>query len=499
MRFANILWLVLAVGCQATGATDKNDESAPNDDGMVWTSRAYPTGHRATSALLVERGMPAEVQRGQSYEYEIRLTNLTDMALTNVVLTDTAPDGFAVPVGGLEAEAAGGIATWHLGELEAGATRTVRASAMADKPGSVRHVALVTYDAPLAGATTIVEPRLELQRSAPELVVLADGIEVTYVVRNAGTGTAREVVVEEKLPAGFTAEDGDDTVRIEVGSLGPGESRTVTCKVTPEGPSVFESSAQVTGFGGLAAATEKSAVRVTTPLLRGVVAGPQRAAIGQVYTLTVTLGNDGDGPAGNTRAQIRLPDGASFVDSDAAADAVAVDGSVLTWTAGDLQPGSESKLAVRLRADTAAALEFKATANAHGVDEVEMNAAVEQYGIATVDIDVSDEVDPLQAGSQAVYLVTVRNQGTAAATNIKLVCKLEDGMAYVESTGSSKGGAAEGQVVFEAVPELAAKHELTWRVVVTGEKAGDHRFTVAVTADQLDRPVEASESTRFFE
>ena len=45
----------------------------------------------------------------------------------------------------------------------------------------------------------------------------------------------------------------------------------------------------------------------------------------------------------------------------------------------------------------------------------------------------------------------------------------------------------------------AAKATLSWRIVVTGEKAGDARFGVEVTADQLDRPVEASESTRFFE
>ena len=154
---------------------------------------------------------------------------------------------------------------------------------------------------------------------------------------------------------------------------------------------------------------------------------------------------------------------------------------------------------MRLRAATAAALEFKATASAHGVDDVEMTANVEQYGIATVNIEVRDEVDPLQAGSQAVYLVTVRNQGTAAATNIKLVCKLESGMAYVESTGSSKGVEGGGRITFETVPELAAKQGLTWRVVVTGENAGDHRFTVEVTADQLDRPVQAAESTRFFE
>jgi uncharacterized repeat protein (TIGR01451 family) len=245
MKYLNLSVLVLAIACQATGESKKKSASADASDGLVWTSRAYPTGDRSTSALLVERGMPAEVQSGQRYEYAIRLTNLTDMVLVNVVLTDTAPGGFEIPEGAPAAEMAAGLATWRVGELEGGASTTLRASAMAGTPGSYRHIAQATYDAPLAGLTTIVQPKLELERNVPDMAIVIDGVMVTYIVKNAGTGTAREVVIEETLPEGFVAADGTSALRIEVGSLGAGESKTVARKVSAHKPGSFESSAKV--------------------------------------------------------------------------------------------------------------------------------------------------------------------------------------------------------------------------------------------------------------
>ncbi|MHC4956258.1 MAG: COG1361 family protein [Planctomycetota bacterium] len=501
MNYLKLALLVLAAGCQSTGGAGSGESGsdAKRDAQMTWIKRAYPTGKRSTSALLVERGLPAEVQSGQRYEYEIRVTNLTDMVLTNVVLTDTAPNGFEVAEGAAAAEIASGIATWTIGELKGGATITLRASALAGEPGSFRHLARVTYDAPLAGTTTIVQPRLELERSAPETVVQADGISVTYTVRNAGTGTARDVVVEEALPEGFTTEEDGADIRIKIGALRAGEIRTVKRQINASNAGPFESSAKATAFGGLSAATERRVVKVTTPTLRATVAAPARAAIGQVYTLTLTLGNDGDGPARDATAQLTLPKGTAFVDSDAAPDSVKIANGKLVWRPGTMEPGSESKLAIRLRAASAEMFSFVGRAQAHGCDPVDMNAAVEQYGIATVDIEVGDEIDPVLKGSQAVYTVTVRNQGTATATNVKLICKLEAGMSFVEAGGASKGAAVDGTITLEPVAELAAKTTLTWRIVVTGETAGDRRFHVEVSADQLDRPVEASESTRFFE
>jgi uncharacterized repeat protein (TIGR01451 family) len=55
---------------------------------MSTTSLAFPTGDRSTSALLVEKSLPREVKVGQDFDYQIRVTNITDHPLTDVVVRE---------------------------------------------------------------------------------------------------------------------------------------------------------------------------------------------------------------------------------------------------------------------------------------------------------------------------------------------------------------------------------------------------------------------------
>ena len=52
------------------------------------TETAYPTGDRATSVILLERFIPAEVRSGETYLYEVKLTNLTRTEIRDLVLTE---------------------------------------------------------------------------------------------------------------------------------------------------------------------------------------------------------------------------------------------------------------------------------------------------------------------------------------------------------------------------------------------------------------------------
>src|SRR6267142_2366262 len=57
---------------------------------------AYPTGNRASSAILVERISPAEVRLGQPYEYSIKVTNLTNATLSGVIVREKLPGDFSI-------------------------------------------------------------------------------------------------------------------------------------------------------------------------------------------------------------------------------------------------------------------------------------------------------------------------------------------------------------------------------------------------------------------
>lgn len=55
---------------------------------MSSSSMAFPTGDEDTSAVLIEKALPREIMVGEQFEYQIRVTNLTDQPLTNVVIRE---------------------------------------------------------------------------------------------------------------------------------------------------------------------------------------------------------------------------------------------------------------------------------------------------------------------------------------------------------------------------------------------------------------------------
>ena len=85
MRIHLTLLFALLAACATTGGKPAPQKGEP---GVTWVAQALPTGKTSTSAILVERGTPEKVALGKPYEYEIRLTNLTDHELCDVVVDE---------------------------------------------------------------------------------------------------------------------------------------------------------------------------------------------------------------------------------------------------------------------------------------------------------------------------------------------------------------------------------------------------------------------------
>lgn len=116
-------------------------------------------------------------------------------------------------------------------------------------------------------------------------------------------------------------------------------------------------------------------------------------------------------------------------------------------------------------------------------------------------LEVIDVDDPVEVGKDTTYIITVTNQGSDHSRNVRVTCALEAGMEYVSSSGPTTGTlGAEGKVVaFEPLPSLAPKAKASWKVGVRALSEGDVRFKVGMTDDRLERPVEETEATHFYE
>ena len=464
---------------------------------------AMPTGVAATSEVQLEKTSPAEVVLGQTFSYDIKVTNLTNCPLDNVVLTEKIPAGFGfTEASPKEASAKDGEIRWNLGTLKGRESKSVRVTGTAKSVGEIEHCARVTYDRNLCITVVAVEPKLKLVKTAPAEVVKCDPIPVKLVVTNAGTGKAANVKVTDVLPAGLTTVDGKSEVTFSGGTLTSGQSKefNFTAKASKTGK--YENKATAVADGGLKA--EAAATTVVRQPVLAITKKPHRAKIygGQVLRYDIVVTNTGDADAKETKITDVVPAGTTFV---SATDGGQLVGNMVVWNAGTLKPEGEKKVSLSVRCDKLTTLKNVAKAEAICADAVSASATTEVRGIPAILLEVIDLEDPIPVGETVTYEITATNQGSATGTNIKIVVTLEENAQYVSSEACCdprlRAGTLQGTntVEFAPLPELAAKAKAKWKVVVKALTAGDVRLAVAMTEDQLGRPVKETEATRFYE
>jgi uncharacterized repeat protein (TIGR01451 family) len=140
-----------------------------------------------------------------------------------------------------------------------------------------------------------------------------------------------------------------------------------------------------------------------------------------------------------------------------------------------------------------------ATARAHCAEGVTASVETSITGIPAVRLEVVDVEDPVEIGSGTTYVITATNEGTAADTNVRITCDLEDRLQYVSAAGATSGSRVGNTVRFAPLQSLAPKAHATWRVVVTGIKPGEVRFKVTMNSTDLVRAVEETEATHVYE
>jgi uncharacterized repeat protein (TIGR01451 family) len=120
-------------------------------------------------------------------------------------------------------------------------------------------------------------------------------------------------------------------------------------------------------------------------------------------------------------------------------------------------------------------------------------------------LEMSDTQDPIPVGGETSYVIVVQNQGFVPVTNVVLKAVVPPEMALVRATGpvDNKAGGQnkDGQVLlYEALSSLEPGAKRQYEVFVKALRAGDIRFKIEMTADQLKTggPVHQEESTRVY-
>lgn len=467
---------------------------AVSETGSHIVSMTYPSADYGI--IQLDKTLPREVGLNEPFDYSIKVTNLTSVTLTDVMVAEDLPNDFEFIGASPVARKDGNKLAWRIDSLGPKASRQITISGRGIEMDYLENCTTVTHAVQARANVKVVQPQLELMKTVPTEVLLCDPISVEFVVTNSGTGTAQNVKIFDTLPAGLQTVNGQNEVVIDVGSLSAGQSQQFSAQLRATKTGIYVNKAMVSSASGMVAESKPTVTNVRQPKLRIVKTGPKRQYLGRPLAYEITVSNEGDGPAKNTIIEETIPAGVASIEATAGAK---TSGTKLVWELDTLAPNASRKMRVSYIPATAGTLTNSATATAYCAEAVTASMSSSITGIAAVHMEVVDLEDPIEVGSSTTYLITATNQGSASDTNIRIVCALEDKVQYVSSTGATAGSIMGNTVSFAPLPNLASKARATWRVVVRGIRPGDVRFRVTMCSDQLAIPVEETEATHLYE
>lgn len=439
----------------------------------------------------------ASVLAGDAIDYTITVTNPSQVAAPDIVVTDSLPDGVEYVSSSPQADsAAGQTLTWSLGSIAPGGQKTISIRAKATRSGRFENCAEVRGGYGLqtrcCATTVVVSPKLAIEKTCPPAVTVCDPIDYVITVRNPGDGPANNVTVTDTLPDGITV-DGKQTVTVSVGTLAAGESREVRLSAKASRTGRFENRVSASADGGLTADATCTTV-VSKPELAVTKTGPATQIIGRPMKFEITVKNTGDSPARNTVLTDPIPANASF---DSASDGGQFADGRVTWNLGTLEPNQSRTVSISLRGTGRGTIRNTASATAICADG---NAAAETElrGVPAILLECVDDPDPIEVGTTTTYLIEVTNQGTTEDTNTTVVVNLPAELEFVSADGATRGTVSGKTISFAPYPSLAPKQKITYRVIAKGVKEGDVRFRVTLTSDFFKTPIEETESTHVY-
>ncbi|NCA12116.1 DUF11 domain-containing protein [bacterium] len=452
--------------------------------------------------LTVEKRGPREVQVGKAARYEILVRNVGSAIAHDVMLRDSVPYGAALvtttpPASPVNPAAGGppGDLAWMLGSLPPGGQARVAMEVMPKLEGDIGSVASVTFRADASVRSRATKPDLQLDAADPKPVLIGREVKLPITIRNPGTGVATGVVLEGLLPDPLTHQAGKE-LEFDVGQLQPGGSRTLDLSLGSKGPGVH-TIRLVARADGQIQVEQILKVEITAPALELAAEMPVRRYLQRPAVCLISMANTGTAPAKSIELAAQLPPGVKFVRANNAGFYDERTHRVL-WTLEELPPADRGTVElVVMPVDLGPQKIVAAARSADGLSD-QVAHTIEVEGLAAVTFEVTDSEDPIEVSGLTEYVIRVGNQGTKAASGVRLSATILGEMEPVEAKGPATHRIDNLTVSFEPLARLAPTEEAVYRIRVRGHRAGDQRVQVQLTSDDHPAPITKEEITRVY-
>ncbi len=353
----------------------------------------------------------------------------------------------------------------------------------------------------------------------PECVKAGEDLEYRILVENCSAAAAHHVLIRNPLPANArlvraVPEPTRRTPELQwqLGTVPGGARCEILLVLKAVGGADLTNCTRVqfehgqcvtTRIAGFAPAPTTKEPSAGTARLVLEMTGPKQQYINIPAQYFITVRNPGTARAGKVLIANQVPAGATFVKADSRGEFA--DGQV-AWILGDLEPGASKTVALVLRAKEAGEICFQARAEADPGLKAKAEVCTLFKGASALLIEMVDRKDPIPVGGITSYPIEVTNQGQVPVTNLRIKALIPEAMVLTQAKGPGKYQLGEKTpggylpLLFDSLASLEPGAKVEFEVFVRAVQAGDLRFKVEMTADQLKAggPVHEEESTTVF-
>jgi uncharacterized repeat protein (TIGR01451 family) len=438
--------------------------------------------------------VPAEVKAGQDLEYKITVENTSQAAAHHVLVRNPVPANARFVRANPEPTSRAPDLLWQLNTLEAGAKREITLMLSPTSGDEVKSCARVQFEHGECVRTRIARPALRMQKEGPKQALLYDALHYKLILTNTGRADLTNLLLTDILPKGLEHASGKERLSWILGTLAPGQSRSVEYQVIAKATGRLCNKAVAVADGNFRQEME-SCVEVKEAKLDLGVTGPRKRYLTTPAAYQIRVSNPGSAALTHVLLTIPLPPRTSLV---SASQGNQVKDRQLQWSLGTLEPGKSPSLDLILQAQSIGQLCFKATATADRGLSKEVEFCTDFAGVPALALEVEKSEDPVEIGAANAYTITVRNPGTKPAEEVKIVASVPPQMEITQTSGPAEKHQIGQQIAFDALT-LDAGGEARYRIDVKALRAGDVRFKVELTAKPLTAgPVQQEESTTIY-
>jgi len=362
----------------------------------------------------------------------------------------------------------------------------------------------------------VPEGDLDLQVRGPKQAPRGKLATFEITLRNSTSQAVREVGVRCRLPDGVNfpgTEAAEVTARTPL--LEPGETRqwTLSLRMSRVGSHCCEFQLVPPSAVGLPRGETQAGPQGQEGVRRQVcvevverqfsidVWGPARRTEGGRAEFVIVVGNPAAVP--RERVQVRLSHDKALSLRESTENALQTP-TGLEWELGRLAPGETRSVQVEFdcpQVATRAGVQVEVESAGQPAERAEAGVEITPQ-TGPLDLQVWDRTEPVRIGKRGVYEIRLKNLGLETARQVQLEARLPPEVVVLaarlkrgETDLEAQYTVRDGELRFDALPELGSEETLEAVIEVEGLSPGRVELRVLATSAGQPQPVESREQT----